>query len=154
MDNVLYIYIYIYYCFNSLVVTIVVSMLWIPTKFIDVYLDISRFISVLFLFIQLILFIDFAYDIHKSLVHKIEACITTNPEKSIYSNIWSILYIIISLILVIISFTIIIYGYTQFHCSVHALMLSISIVVLIIIAIMSCIEIILIFFIYIFCIFI
>lgn len=114
-------------------------MLWIPTGFIDVYLDISRVISILFLFIQLMLFIDFAYDIHKSIVHRIEAHISLYPEQSIYTNIWSILYISISLILVIISFVIIIYGYIQFHCSIHMLILSISIVVLIMIAIISCI---------------
>lgn len=81
-------------------VLLYVAMLFIslaiPNHFYDVYADIARYASILFIIAQVIILVDFSYKIHEFLIRKIEERDAQFEKAGLCSNCWKILYMFLS----------------------------------------------------------
>lgn len=72
----------------------------ISNDFYETYGQIARYGSIVFLVIQVVVFIDLAYTLHEWLLHKIEARDKAMDEAGwqpgVFSNCWKMLYLLVS----------------------------------------------------------
>lgn len=120
---------------------------FIPNTFYNVYSDIARVVSIVFLLLMVLLLVDFAYTLQEKVFDRIEARDVAMSEEyetvGLCQNPWKMVYLVICAALLILGFAGVVKMYsfsTANGCGGNVAFLSITLVIGLILTIMSVLE--------------
>lgn len=126
---------------------LVTGAFFIPNQLYNVYAEISRVVSILFLILMILILIDFAYTVQEKVFDRIERRDEAMSEEyetvGLCQNPWKLLYLVICLVLLGIGFAglVAMYSFSAHNsCSANIGFLSITLIVGLVLCIMSTLE--------------
>lgn len=116
-------------------VALIVGAFFISNNVFNVYAEMSRYVSIIFLILQIISIIDFVYYLHDILMTKaVDADDEIGGEPGMCSNKWKAIYVSSSFLMLIGSLVGTLYLYAVFPCSEAKWMISFTLFGIIIIS--------------------